>query len=99
LRTGFPFGHYYFTDVMGPKIFQLPVLLLLHISVSGMPPGTWLSLSSVTLTSLFAEHVFSRCRCWQVSSWSHGICPWTLTGRHWTARGYGRTEAHISEYP
>src|SRR5271156_2178621 len=23
LRTGFPFGHYYFTDVMGPKLFQL----------------------------------------------------------------------------
>jgi uncharacterized membrane protein len=29
LRTGFPFGHYYFTDVMGPQIFQLPVLLAL----------------------------------------------------------------------
>jgi uncharacterized membrane protein len=29
LRTGFPFGHYYFTEVMGPKIFQLPVLLAL----------------------------------------------------------------------
>jgi putative membrane protein len=29
LRTGFPFGRYYFTDVMGPKIFQLPVLLAL----------------------------------------------------------------------
>ena len=29
LRTGFPFGHYYFTDVMGPRIFQLPVLLAL----------------------------------------------------------------------
>jgi putative membrane protein len=22
LRTGFPFGHYYFTEVMGPKILQ-----------------------------------------------------------------------------
>jgi len=29
LRTGFPFGHYYFTDVMGPKVFQLPLLLAL----------------------------------------------------------------------
>jgi putative membrane protein len=29
LRMGFPFGHYYFTDVMGPKVFQLPVLLAL----------------------------------------------------------------------
>jgi len=29
LRTGFPFGHYYFTGVMGPKIFGLPILLAL----------------------------------------------------------------------
>jgi putative membrane protein len=29
LRTGFPFGHYYFTNVMGPKVFSLPVLLVL----------------------------------------------------------------------
>jgi uncharacterized membrane protein len=29
LRTGFPFGHYHFTAVMGPKLFQLPVLLAL----------------------------------------------------------------------
>ena len=29
LRTGFPFGHYFFTDLMGPKIFDLPVLLVM----------------------------------------------------------------------
>ncbi len=29
LRTGFPFGNYYFTGVMGPKVFQLPILLAL----------------------------------------------------------------------
>ena len=29
LRTGFPFGRYFFTDVMGPKVLQLPVLLAL----------------------------------------------------------------------
>jgi len=29
LRTGFPFGHYRFTGVMGPKLFELPVLLAL----------------------------------------------------------------------
>jgi uncharacterized membrane protein len=29
LRTGFPFGHYHFTDVMGPKVWNLPVLLVL----------------------------------------------------------------------
>jgi len=29
LQTGFPFGHYYFTDAMGPKVLQVPVLLVL----------------------------------------------------------------------
>jgi len=27
VRTGFPFGHYYFTDGMGPKLFLVPVLM------------------------------------------------------------------------
>ena len=27
ILTGFPFGHYHFTDVMGPKILQVPILL------------------------------------------------------------------------
>ena len=29
LRTGFPFGHYTFTAVMGPQVLQLPILLVL----------------------------------------------------------------------
>ena len=29
LRTGFPFGRYYFTSVMGLRVFQLPILLAL----------------------------------------------------------------------
>jgi len=29
LRTGFPFGYYRFTDLMGPKLFHLPILLAL----------------------------------------------------------------------
>jgi putative membrane protein len=29
LRAGFPFGHYYFTGVMGPKVLELPILLAL----------------------------------------------------------------------
>jgi putative membrane protein len=29
LRTGFPFGHYVFTDLMGPKVLQVPLLLVL----------------------------------------------------------------------
>jgi putative membrane protein len=29
LRTGFPFGHYYFADAMGPQVLHVPVLLVL----------------------------------------------------------------------
>lgn len=39
LRTGFPFGHYYFTNVMGPQFFQLPVLLVL--AYIGMGYASW----------------------------------------------------------
>jgi putative membrane protein len=39
LRTGFPFGSYYFTDLMGPKVFQLPVLLVL--AYVGMGYVSW----------------------------------------------------------
>jgi uncharacterized membrane protein len=28
LRTGFPFGHYWFTGVMGPQVMHLPILLV-----------------------------------------------------------------------
>ena len=27
VRTGFPFGHYYFTDAMGPKLLVVPILI------------------------------------------------------------------------
>jgi putative membrane protein len=29
LRTGFPFGHYFFTGLMGPKVLEVPILLVL----------------------------------------------------------------------
>jgi uncharacterized membrane protein len=40
LRTGFPFGHYYFTDLMGPRLFQLPILLAL--AYLGMGYLSWI---------------------------------------------------------
>lgn len=39
LHTGFPFGHYYFTGVMGPQLFHLPVLLVL--AYIGMGYASW----------------------------------------------------------
>ena len=40
LRTGFPFGHYAFTEVMGPKLFDLPILLAL--AYVGMGYVSWI---------------------------------------------------------
>ena len=40
LRTGFPFGSYFFTAVMGPKISGLPILLVL--AYLGMAYCSWL---------------------------------------------------------
>jgi putative membrane protein len=39
IRTGFPFGSYYFTDLMGPKIFGVPVLL--GLAYVGMGYLSW----------------------------------------------------------
>lgn len=39
VRTGFPYGHYYFTDVMGPKLFVVPVLL--GLAYIGMAYLSW----------------------------------------------------------
>jgi putative membrane protein len=37
--TGFPFGRYHFTDVMGPKLFQVPILL--GLAYVGMGYLSW----------------------------------------------------------
>jgi uncharacterized membrane protein len=39
ISTGFPFGHYYFTGLMGPKLFQVPVLL--GLAYIGMAYISW----------------------------------------------------------
>ena len=40
LRTGFPFGYYRFTDLMGPRLFDLPILLAL--AYVGMGYLSWI---------------------------------------------------------
>jgi uncharacterized membrane protein len=37
--TGFPFGHYYFEELMGPKLFHVPVLL--GLAYIGMAYVSW----------------------------------------------------------
>ena len=45
LRTGFPFGHYQFTQLMGPKLFRLPILLAL--AYVGMGYLSWIVASAI----------------------------------------------------
>jgi uncharacterized membrane protein len=39
VRTGFPFGHYYFTDLMGPNLFAVPIFL--GLAYVGMGYLSW----------------------------------------------------------
>ena len=39
ILTGFPFGHYHFTDVMGPQVFHVPILL--GLAYVGMGYLSW----------------------------------------------------------
>lgn len=39
IATGFPFGHYYFVELMGPKLFQVPILL--GLAYIGMAYVSW----------------------------------------------------------
>jgi putative membrane protein len=40
IDTGFPFGHYYFAELMGPKLFQVPILL--GLAYIGMAYVSWI---------------------------------------------------------
>ncbi|HMD42136.1 MAG TPA: carotenoid biosynthesis protein [Candidatus Acidoferrum sp.] len=87
LRTGFPFGYYYFTDVMGPKLYQLPVLLVL--AYVGMGYLCWSlvviilartsrrsSLSNVLALPLLAAFI--------MVAWDFSMDPfWSTVGHTW----------------
>src|SRR5258708_11305255 len=59
VHTGFPYGHYYFTDLMGPKLSGVPVLL--GLAYVGMAYLSW------TLASVIASGPqFPRLTRWRV---------------------------------
>ena len=87
LRTGFPFGYYYFTDVMGPKLYQLPVLLVLAYVGMGYlcwslavnilaPTSRRSSLSKVLALPLLAAFI--------MVAWDFSMDPlWSTVGHAW----------------
>jgi len=97
LRTGFPFGYYRFTDLMGPKLFDLPILLAL--AYLGMGYLSWvlavvildcqnepLSGRKIVLLPLAASFV--------MTAWDF---PWTQSGQTSITLGCGETEARTME--
>jgi len=57
VRTGFPFGHYYFTDLMGPKLFVVPIQL--GLAYLGMAYLSW-TLARLILGNLRSAPAGSR---------------------------------------
>src|SRR5438105_4503851 len=71
ILTGFPFGHYYYTSDLGPKLFLVP--LVIGPAYFGTGYLAWM-LSTVLIgdarwaTSYLHRWVGSRCTCWRRSS-------------------------------
>jgi putative membrane protein len=57
VRTGFPFGSYYFTDLMGPKLFVVPIQL--GLAYLGMAYLSW-TLGRVILGNMRSPVTGSR---------------------------------------
>ena len=91
LRTGFPFGHYYFTGVMGPKILELP--LLLALAYVGVGYVSWVVAESVVgsdgpiLPRLLITPVVASCA---MTAWDLAMDPvWANLDRAWIWRDGG----------
>lgn len=94
VTTGFPYGHYYFTDLMGPKVFHVPIFLGLaylgmgYLSwtlarlILGNVRGPLVGAQTVTLP-LFASFV--------MVSWDVAMDPiWSTVLRAWVWRDGGK---------
>ncbi len=85
LRTGFPFGHYFFTGVMGPKLLQLPIpLALAYVGVGYL---AWVVASFVVAApprSRAALFVVPCIAAVVMTAWDLAMDPvWTHIDRAW----------------
>jgi uncharacterized membrane protein len=93
IRTGFPFGHYSFTERMGPKILQVPILL--GLAYVGMGYLSW-TVARVVLgvrrRGLMGWRVAALPLLASVgmTSWDVGMDPiWSTVGHLWIWRQGG----------
>ena len=74
VATGFPFGHYYFVELMGPKLFNVPILL--GLAYIGM---AYVSLTLAETASIRHETPLTTTRIFAVSLLAAAIMtPWDL---------------------
>jgi uncharacterized membrane protein len=87
VRTGFPFGRYYFTDVMGPKVLVVPVFL--GLAYVGMAYLSWTlarillreTQAAVPVSHLLALPLLASCI---MVSWDLAMEPvWSTIVRAW----------------
>jgi uncharacterized membrane protein len=87
VRTSLPFGRYYFTDVMGPKILAVPILL--GVAYIGMAYLSW-TLAMIILGDrqkpLLGRHVVTLpiIAAFMMVSWDLSMDPvWATILRAW----------------
>jgi uncharacterized membrane protein len=87
LRTGFPFGHYHFTGLMGPQVAGLPILLAL--AYLGMGYASWMVTTTILLkgTRLLAGSQIVTvpiCASFLMVAWDFSMDPvWANLDRAW----------------
>lgn len=59
VSTGFPYGHYRFLDVMGPRILQVPILL--GLAYIGMAYVSWILACAMVGSRRFAVPLLAAC--------------------------------------
>ncbi len=93
LRTGFPFGQYVFTSVMGPKVLGLPILLVL--AYLGIGYTSWILASLILRTRrlsrqttwLFLQPAIAACI---MTAWDVTMDPgWATLDHAWIWRNGG----------
>ena len=81
VATGLIFGRYHYTDLLGPKLLGVPLLIQIGYLATGYAS---LVIARIILSLLepVVGRVQSLPRRWREhSSWSAGTSPWILTNR------------------
>ncbi|WP_274364535.1 carotenoid biosynthesis protein [Paenibacillus thermotolerans] len=85
--TGFPFGHYHYTDVLGPKLFQVPLLIGPGYFANGYLAwvlGTVLAGDINRTSSAFTTFAVPFIGSFAMVAWDLGFDPTALTiGQLW----------------